>query len=449
MTAVAGYTSNYSFNLINFDFPRWHTYEWANWRILDATLRSLGAVANQGIWDNSTSYVAGDRIVDPDNGQIYVCLIDHTSSASGTFADDRTLHPTYWQDSSTLPSSTGEWATATQYNVNDIVVHGTYAWYYCIVSHTSGTFATDLAADKWVEILDITEFRNFYYGPSATAPTTRYDGSALVAGDMYYNSVSNAMLVWSGSSWAAFNNVDGDASTTAFTPTGSIASSNVQDAIAELDGDLVALAAVVAGKAAASHTHAISDVTGLQAALDGKLAAFATGTKMLFVQTAAPTGWTKVTTDDNAALRIVSGTAGSGGSMDFTTAFTSRTPTGTVSTPAGTVTNVAGSVTLSGVTIGNTTLSTTQIPAHAHDLTGLYPYSPGSPGVSVGSGTDGSNTPYSSANTGGGGSHTHSFSGSGSMSGGTGTFTGSAATFTGTAMNFAVKYVDAIVASKD
>lgn len=52
---------------------------------------------------------------------------------------------------------------------------------------------------------------------------------------------------------------------------------------------------------------------------------FPSGTTMLFVQTAAPTGWTKSTTHNNKALRLVSGTASSGGTTAFTSVFTSRT----------------------------------------------------------------------------------------------------------------------------
>jgi hypothetical protein len=49
------------------------------------------------------------------------------------------------------------------------------------------------------------------------------------------------------------------------------------------------------------------------------------GTKMLFAQTAAPIGFTKDTTHNDKALRVVSGTAGSGGSTGFTTVFAGRT----------------------------------------------------------------------------------------------------------------------------
>jgi hypothetical protein len=49
--------------------------------------------------------------------------------------------------------------------------------------------------------------------------------------------------------------------------------------------------------------------------------AFDPGTKMLFQQTSAPTGWTKDTTHNDKALRVVSGTASSGGSSAFSTVF--------------------------------------------------------------------------------------------------------------------------------
>jgi hypothetical protein len=54
----------------------------------------------------------------------------------------------------------------------------------------------------------------------------------------------------------------------------------------------------------------------------------AAGTLMLFQQTAAPTGWTKQTTHNDKALRVVSGTAGSAGATAFTSVFGSGKLTG-------------------------------------------------------------------------------------------------------------------------
>jgi hypothetical protein len=52
---------------------------------------------------------------------------------------------------------------------------------------------------------------------------------------------------------------------------------------------------------------------------------FASGTIMLFQQATAPNGWTKLTTHNDKALRVVSGTPGSGGVNTFSATFTSRT----------------------------------------------------------------------------------------------------------------------------
>jgi hypothetical protein len=141
-----------------------------------------------------------------------------------------------------------------------------------------------------------------------------------------------------------------------------------------------------------------------------------TGTLMLFQQTAAPTGWTKQTTHDNKALRVVSGTASSGGTSAFTTVFANQTPT----------------ISLSGLTAAATTLSTTQMPSHNHPFS-IY----GNPGYgealtpAMGSSTvQGSN---STSGAGSGGSHSHSVSGSASAS----------------AITLNVQYVDLIIASKN
>jgi hypothetical protein len=178
------------------------------------------------------------------------------------------------------------------------------------------------------------------------------------------------------------------------------------------------------------------------------------GTRMVFHQTAAPVGWTKDTTLNNRALRIVSGTAGSGGTVDFTTAFASRTPTGTVSTTgsttaAGTV-STTGSTTAAG-TVGSTTLTIAQLPPHDHTITTATGADGGSRvGRDVAAGVA-----TATSSTGGGQGHDHGFTGSSASISATSTFSGSStsisatSTFNGTAMDFAVKYTDVIIASRD
>lgn len=50
------------------------------------------------------------------------------------------------------------WVTATAYVVGDVRLQGNDC-YYCATAHTSGTFATDLAAAKWV-VLKVPAFLN-------------------------------------------------------------------------------------------------------------------------------------------------------------------------------------------------------------------------------------------------------------------------------------------------
>ena len=70
---------------------------------------------------------------------------------------------------------------------------------------------------------------------------------------------------------------------------------------------------------------------------------------MLFHQASAPTGWTKSTTNNDRALRVVSGTSGGTQGGDYS--FSSRLNS--------TVTTANGSV-------SSHTLTTAQIPAHFH-----------------------------------------------------------------------------------
>ena len=225
-------------------------------------------------------------------------------------------------------------------------------------------------------------------------------------------------------------------------------------------------------------------------------AAFDSGTVMLFAQTSAPSGWTKNTsTGNNHALRIVTGSASSGGSVDFSTAFASQSVTGTVTVTASTgqtaapgslgQTTAGGSISVSTgqtaapVSVGNTTLSTPQIPSHNHPFSNNVSGEPNPTVPDVGTyfhGPVGYFRPQSPPNQGnfsrnvkaqgGGGSHTHPGSGGQHSHPASGTFTGTQhahpftggqhahpvsapASFSGTAINLAVKYVDVIRASKD
>ena len=169
---------------------------------------------------------------------------------------------------------------------------------------------------------------------------------------------------------------------------------------------------------------------------------FPSGTRMVFNQASAPTGWTKSDNHNDKALRVVSGTTGDGGLVGLSNLET----VGTFHT------SISGNV-------GNTTLSSTQIPSHSHS---------GSGSISVPKGTEDSNgsvyglvkiaraTPIASAGT-----ATFSAGGSTGSTGGGKTGTTSTHTHDGssltaatdfaehTSKNLNLAYVDVIIAQKD
>ena len=53
---------------------------------------------------------------------------------------------------STLGAANSQWATKTAYVIGNVVSEGDDLYYRCLIAHTSGTFATDLAAGKWILI---------------------------------------------------------------------------------------------------------------------------------------------------------------------------------------------------------------------------------------------------------------------------------------------------------
>ncbi len=186
--------------------------------------------------------------------------------------------------------------------------------------------------------------------------------------------------------------------------------------------------------------------------------AFPAGTRMVFQQTSAPSGWTKETVHNNKALRLVTGTASTGGTVAFDTAFASKSVAGTIN-----------NVTVTG-TVQNHTLTIAQLPAHDHGATGLTftgnALGGHSHNISVKSNAN-PGTTDATGNTGGGTSGnepTDSVSAgtpSGSI-GGTTASTGSGSghnhglvmdshghTFTGTAINLDVQYVDFIIGVKN
>ncbi len=150
------------------------------------------------------------------------------------------------------------------------------------------------------------------------------------------------------------------------------------------------------------------------------------GSVMVFFQANAPTGWTKVTTQNDKTLRVVSGTGGGTG--------------GDWAMSAGETTSSHGGHTHSHtLSAGAHTLSTSEIPSHNHTYNQAGSTRTAGPGNPAYGGFPAmrSNSGSTTGSTGSGGSHSHSLSGSIS-SGGSHTHTIAAP-----------QYIDVILCSKD
>lgn len=195
-----------------------------------------------------------------------------------------------------------------------------------------------------------------------------------------------------------------------------------QAATVELSG---VVEAATTAEAIAGTANKFPDAQKVKEAIDAK-PAFPAGTRMLFQQSAAPVGWTKDTTHNNKALRIVSGNIANGGSIPFTTAFGSKSVTGTISSV-----RAGGSV-----TVNDHTLSVNQIPSHTHS----YNRFTGEAGNFTNGGPYGRTRSFTSGAIGGGAAHNHSASFSGANHN---------HSFTGAAIDINVQYVDVIIAVKN
>ena len=123
----------------------------------------------------------------------------------------------------------------------------------------------------------------------------------------------------------------------------------------------------------------------------------------IFFESSAPTGWTKLTTHDNKALRVVSGTGGGFGSGG------NSGPGGNPFTNTFSLVPITGTVTTSG-TVGGHTLSIAELPSHSHAAGSAIGINP-----QPGSGVNGRDTNTSgpvTSSVGGGSAHTHPFTGS-------------------------------------
>ena len=170
-----------------------------------------------GNWAASTAYVIRDLVKDTSNNNIYICTVAHTSSGAQPLSSN--TDAAKWSlivdaaSATTSASAAATSATASATSATAAATSATAAATSATAGATSATAAatsatasassaTAAAASATSAAAALDSFDDIYLGAKSSDPTVDNDGDALTAGDMYFNTATDRMRVYSGSAWA-------------------------------------------------------------------------------------------------------------------------------------------------------------------------------------------------------------------------------------------------------
>jgi hypothetical protein len=192
--------------------------------IEDGTV-ATNAVSNAG--NNSTNITTVAGQISPTNN------IATVASANANIANVAgQISPT--NNIATVAGANANITTVAN-NLNGANTIGTVAGLNSEIS-ALGPIAVDITTAA-TNVTDISNFADVYVGPSATAPTTRVDTSALQVGDLYFDTATNTMKVYSSGGWVSTgSSVNGTSNRFTYT----VSSSTVTITGADDDGNTLA-----------------------------------------------------------------------------------------------------------------------------------------------------------------------------------------------------------------
>jgi hypothetical protein len=95
---MVAYTKNFHLIKSDFDSNTWHDNEYNNLDIIDSVIGGLIITQNfKGKWTNNIAYLVNDMVADIVTSQIYTIKLDHTTPATGTFADFFLANPGFYE----------------------------------------------------------------------------------------------------------------------------------------------------------------------------------------------------------------------------------------------------------------------------------------------------------------------------------------------------------------
>lgn len=104
----------------------------------------VDGIAASGVWNSGAQY--GLNSIVAYGANLYIAIAPNMNQVPA--AQDGMVNSDFWQLFNTGLRPMGYWATATVYNINDIVTRGG-STYLATANHASNSFADDLTAGKW------------------------------------------------------------------------------------------------------------------------------------------------------------------------------------------------------------------------------------------------------------------------------------------------------------
>lgn len=167
----------------------------------------------KGNWSASTSYFQRDIVKDTSTNNIFIANSDHTSSGSQPLTTNSdsgkwdllvdaaaaTTSATNAASSATAAASSASTASTQATNAaNSATASANSATAAANSATSAATQATNAANSATSAAAQLDNFQDQYLGVSSTEFTVDLDGDALTEGDIYFNSNSNKLRIFSG-----------------------------------------------------------------------------------------------------------------------------------------------------------------------------------------------------------------------------------------------------------
>ena len=170
----------------------------------------------KGNWAASTSYVIRDLVKDTSTGNIFFVNTAHTSSGSEPLTSnansakyslivDASSATTQATNASTSATAAASSATAAASSASTASTQASNAASSASTAATQATnaasSATAAAASATAAAASADNFDDVYLGAKSSDPATDNDGESLVVGQLYFNTTTDALKVYNGSSF--------------------------------------------------------------------------------------------------------------------------------------------------------------------------------------------------------------------------------------------------------